>query len=42
VHKNKPKSPLPRTTGMSTEAQLKLEDENVTKSINYARQYLNL
>jgi len=42
VRKNKPKSPLPRTTGMSTEAQLKLEDENVTKSINYARQYLDL
>src|SRR5580704_15576848 len=42
VHKNKPKSPLPRTTGMSAEAQLKLEDENVTKSINYARQYLDL
>ena len=42
VHKNRPKSPLPRTTGMSAEAQLKLEDENVTKSINYARQYLDL
>lgn len=42
VHKNRPKSPLPRTTGMSTEAQLKLEDENLTKSINYARQFLDL
>jgi sugar phosphate isomerase/epimerase len=42
VRSNKPKSPLSRTTGMSTEAQLKLEDENVTKSINYARQHLDL
>jgi sugar phosphate isomerase/epimerase len=42
VHKNRPKSPLPRTTGMSAEEQLKLEDQNVTKSINYARQYLDL
>jgi sugar phosphate isomerase/epimerase len=37
VHKHKPKTPLPRTTGMSPEAQLKLEDENVAKSIQYAR-----
>jgi hypothetical protein len=41
VHKNKPKSPLPRTTGMSPEAQLKLEDDNILKSISYARQYLD-
>ncbi|MGA3236475.1 MAG: sugar phosphate isomerase/epimerase family protein [Bryobacteraceae bacterium] len=41
VHQNKPKSPLPRTTGMTPEAQLKLEDDNVMKSINYARQYLD-
>jgi sugar phosphate isomerase/epimerase len=41
VHKNKPKSPLPRTTGMSPEAQLQLEDENISKSIAYARQYLD-
>jgi len=40
IHKNKPKSPLPRTTGMSAEAQLKLEDDNVRKSIDYARQFL--
>ncbi len=40
VRKNKPKSPLPRTTGMSPEAQLKLEDDNISKSIDYARQYL--
>lgn len=42
VHKNKPKSPLPRTTGMNVQAQLKLEDDNVAKSINFARQYLDL
>ncbi|HMC62806.1 MAG TPA: sugar phosphate isomerase/epimerase family protein [Candidatus Solibacter sp.] len=42
VRKNKPKSPLPRTTGMSAEAQLKLEDENVGKSIAWARQNLSL
>lgn len=42
VHKNKPKNPLPRTAGMSPEAQLKLENENISKSINYARQYLDL
>jgi sugar phosphate isomerase/epimerase len=42
VRKNKPRSPLPRTTGMSAEAQLKLEDENVQRSISYARQYLDL
>src|SRR5471030_3428510 len=27
VHENHPKSPLPKTTGMSLEAQLKLEDD---------------
>ncbi len=42
VRNNHPKSPLPRTTGMSMEAQLKLENENISKSINYARQYLDL
>ncbi|SPE39227.1 Xylose isomerase domain protein TIM barrel [Candidatus Sulfopaludibacter sp. SbA3] len=42
VHRNKPKSPLPRTTGMSAEAQLQLEDENVRKSIEYARRNLDL
>src|SRR5205085_6424984 len=40
VRKNKPKSPLPRTAGMSPEAQLKLEDENISKSLDYARKYL--
>ena len=40
VQKNKPKNPLPRTTGLSAEAQLKLEDDCIAKSIDYARQYL--
>ena len=31
------RAPLPRTTGMSPEAQLKLEDECIAKSIDYAR-----
>jgi len=42
VHHNKPKSPLPKTTGMSVEAQLALEDECVRKSIEYARKNLTL
>ena len=42
VRKNKPKTPLPRITGMSLEAQLQLEDDNVRKSIAYARQHLDL
>jgi sugar phosphate isomerase/epimerase len=42
LHKNPPKSPLPRTTGMSMEAQLKLEEKNISSSIDYARQYLDL
>jgi sugar phosphate isomerase/epimerase len=42
VRKHRPKTPLPRTTGMSAQAQLKLEDDNVRKSIDYARQNLNL
>jgi hypothetical protein len=41
VHKNKPKTPLPRLTGMSPEAQLKLEDDNILKSIDYARHSLD-
>jgi sugar phosphate isomerase/epimerase len=42
VRKNKPKSPLPRLTGLSAEAQLKLEDDCILKSIDYARRNLNL
>ena len=37
VRKNKPKSTLPYTSRMSPEEQLKLEDENIQKSIEYAR-----
>jgi sugar phosphate isomerase/epimerase len=36
------KTPLPRIAGMSLEAQLKLEDENVRTSIDYARRHLDL
>ena len=42
VNKHRPKTPLPRTTGMSPQAQLQLEDDNVRKSIAFARQNLNL
>jgi len=42
VRKHKPNSPLPQTTGLSTEALLKLEDDCIRKSIDYARQHLNL
>ena len=40
VNRNKPKAPLPRTTGLSQEAQLKLEDECIARSIEYARTFL--
>jgi len=39
VRKNKPKSPLPRTTGIALK-RVKLEDENISKSLDYARKYL--
>ena len=42
VQRNKPKNPLPRITGMSAEAQLKLEDDSVSRSLDYARQYLDV
>ena len=42
VKKNRPKSPLPRITGLSREAQVKLEDEYNSKCIAYARQNLEL
>jgi sugar phosphate isomerase/epimerase len=35
------KTPLPRTTGLAPEQQLKLEDDNVSRSIAYFRQYLD-
>jgi sugar phosphate isomerase/epimerase len=41
VRKNKPKSPLPHLTGLSPEAQLKLEDDCISRSLDYARKYLN-
>ena len=42
VHKNKPKEPLPHTAGLPPEAFLKLEDECVARSIDWARKNLNL
>jgi sugar phosphate isomerase/epimerase len=40
VHHNQPKSPLPKITGLSPEAQVKFEDENNLKCIAWARQHL--
>ena len=40
VHKNRPKSPVPHTEGLSLEAQVKQEDENNRKCIDWARQNL--
>ena len=42
VRKNHPKSPLPRTTGLSAEERAKLEDQYNLKCIEYARQTLNI
>jgi len=42
ARKNKPKSPLVHTTGMTSQAQLDLENDNVAKSIAYARERLAL
>ena len=42
VNKNKPKAPLPHTTGLAPEAFLKLEDDCVARSIDWARKNLNL
>jgi len=42
VRKHPPKSPLPRTSGLSPADQAKLEDDNNRKSIEYARAKLNL
>ena len=38
VRKHKPKSPLPYPSRMAAEEQLKLEDDNISRSIEYARQ----
>src|ERR1022692_2853392 len=42
VHKNKPKVAVPHTDGITPEAFLKLEDECVARSIDWARKNLNL
>ena len=42
VKKNRPKKPLPRTTGLAPEAQMKLEDDLNQQCITYARQNLGL
>jgi len=42
VKSNPPRKPLPRTSGLGAGEQLKLEDENNLKSIEYARKFLEL
>jgi len=42
VHKNKPKSPVPHVDGLSLQAQVKLEDENNRRCIDWARKNLPL
>jgi sugar phosphate isomerase/epimerase len=42
VRRNKPKAPLPHTAGLAPEEFLKLEDECVGRSIDWARRNLNL
>ncbi len=42
VKKNRPRSPLPRTTGLTRDAQVKMEDEYNQTCIAYARQNLGL
>jgi hypothetical protein len=42
VRQNASKKALPQTTGLSNEAQLAFEDENVRKSLAYAKQRLSL
>jgi len=42
VRKNPPKKPLPHVTGLSPEAAVKFEDDNIRKCIDYARQVLNI
>jgi sugar phosphate isomerase/epimerase len=42
VKKHPPKQPLPRTSGLSTEAQLSLEDGCIARSVDYARSHLSL
>ena len=40
--RNRPKAPLPRTSGLNPEAQVKAEDDYNMKCIEFARQNLNL
>jgi sugar phosphate isomerase/epimerase len=42
VRKHPPKAPLPRLTGLTPEAQLKLEDACIARSIDFARAHLSL
>jgi sugar phosphate isomerase/epimerase len=42
VRKNKPAKPLTRVSALDREAQLKLELENVTQSVAYARDQLGI
>jgi sugar phosphate isomerase/epimerase len=42
VKKNKPKSPLPKTTGLDTQAAIKLEDDYNRQCVAYARANLAL
>jgi hypothetical protein len=42
VQRHIPAKPLPKTTGLTLEQQLAFEDENVRKSLAYARARLNL
>jgi sugar phosphate isomerase/epimerase len=42
VRDNPPKAPLPKTTGLSAEAHLALEDRNNQVSLEWARKNLNL
>ena len=42
VKKHRPKSPLPRMTGLSMEAQLKAENDHNARCIAYARQNLDM
>jgi 3-oxoisoapionate decarboxylase len=42
VRKNRPKAPLPRLTGLSSESQIKLEDENNRKCMSRAHGNLAL
>ncbi len=42
VRKHKPKHPLPRLSDKGTKEQLAIEEENVRKSLRYAREHLQL